>query len=263
VIAIVLVAPLLAALQYAVTYLHGVSMVGGAPGSGQDSDAARLFLEDVTFPQSIAAALVSGPWLSAGAFIAAALVVGLDFTWGTIRTTALLAPGRVSIIAGRCATIGVVTSLSVMGVALAGLIGPIVTGLTAPADGAGVFVQVGGVLLATLIYAAGGAALALVLRSAATPMLVGLLAFVAQAAVATLPSWDDERLVWIARILPTEAAGALLVAVQRSAGMIPASVAMPGPVSTPWPFNVIIGAAWVVALVAGSAALASRMDIRE
>ncbi len=262
-IAIVLSAPLLAALQYAVAYFHGVSLVAGAPGSHPDPDAARLLLGDVTFPQSVAATLVSGPWLSAGAFIAAALVVGLDFTWGTIRTTALLAPGRGALIAGRCATIGIVTTLSVTGVAFAGLFGPVVTGLSGPADAARLFAQVGGVLLATLIYAASGAALAMVFRGAATPVLVGLLAYVAQTAVATLPAWDDPTLVWIARILPTEAAGALLVAVQRSAGMIPESVAMPGPVSTPWPINVLIAAAWIAALVAGTALQASRMDIKE
>lgn len=267
---LLLMAPVLAAITFASGYAKvSADLATDQAPSEIKAATEALLLADYRLPRSVLAALVSGPWLILAAFLAGDLLIGLEFTWGTIRLAVLTSQSRAHFLAVRFGVVFALAATMVTAVGLVAAGASLAVDLTTPVSSdptLDLFQVLGDVALiglGVLVYAAIGAALALWLRNPVAPLVIGIAMYVTSLSLSGLPLWSEPVFVWIPRLLPVNAAGALFVMAQRSAGMIPDTVQFSPSLSTPWPINVFIGLAWVLGLATASVMLFRRSDIRE
>lgn len=237
-----------------------VQQVAGL-GIGITEEARRALLAPYLFPASILTALNGSLWVSLAVGYTASVVVGSEFSWGTIRSLAL-SRSRAGIVLGKWLFLMVVGGALVAVLVVVGAAMPFVNG--AGSDGGPVGPVALGVLGAVgsmAFYATAALAVAVLSRSPTTPILVLAVILLGQSLVAGLPIWTGS-LDWVPGLLPGSAAGIIATAAQASAGLIDTD-SLPAYLRLPWPLAAAVLTAWVVIPLAGAIARMRRMDITE
>lgn len=182
-----------------------LSRLGGTHiGPGADLTAAMVAASNGFTPIIVYAA----PFLGLVALAVCAVAVGAEYTNGTLRNLLVRQPARLRLLTGKLLALGSFVTLAVVVSYSVGLVAALLLvpghGVSASAwfTAAGVqslFSTLGNLLLATLAWATYGAALAIVLRSAAAAISVGL-GYLLVGETLLTSVWSDGT-QWLPRVL--------------------------------------------------------------
>lgn len=235
-----------------------------------DEQIARL-RDPYAFPSSFHAMVTS-------AFLGFVAVVhfgaswtGSEFARGTIRNIFLVHPLRLPFFAVRLLALAFLTLLVVLGLVAVSAILPILLGVTSTGtvpvpSPPGLAAYAAMAWFALWFLALGATTVALLLRSAASAILVIFIYVLAELIVANAPIWRDVgRLAWLPQLLPigriVHALGDVAVATGFTAA--PTGDASGPPVVVPAPLGLAILAAWTALLLATLVWRVRTMDIGE
>jgi len=123
------------------------------------------------------------------------LLVGGEYSWGTLKTILTQRPGRLALLSGKFLGLAVFTLILVVGALLLSYVVSLITALVIGASGAppsalNLLKGVGGAWLILAVWATFGAALATIFRSSALAIGIGLVyTLVVETAVSTVGSF--------------------------------------------------------------------------
>jgi ABC-type transport system involved in multi-copper enzyme maturation permease subunit len=160
-------------------------------------------LQKYGFPQSVFTVVGSGTAPLLALVLVTSLAVGDEFRFGTIRTSLLAAGDRRQFLAARlislfALTVGLTAALVALGALLGlllGIVGADVGVGSTPVDPASSVAWLGGQVLVAMTVIALAAALTVLLRSGALPLLLILIAGLAELFVANLPIFAPTELL--------------------------------------------------------------------
>lgn len=258
IVALVIIIPAFSAWAF-ISGSESASQQAAGMGVGGTDDIRRALVGPYLFPASVQTALGGSLWVSLATAYVAAVVVGSEFPWGTIRQLAL-ATTRPAIVLCKWAFVmaiggAMIVMLVVLGVALPFLAG------TGRGDGPlwpvalGALAAVGSMAF----YGTASLAVAVFSRSPTTPILALAVIVVGQSLVIGLPIWSG-ALEQAPGLLPGSAAGILATAAQASAGIVDTS-SLPAYLRLPWPLAAVILATWVVGPLIAAIWKMRQMDI--
>jgi hypothetical protein len=203
-------------------------------------------------------------------FYLAVATTGGEYVWSTIRNVLIRVPRRTDYLLARTGFLVLIGSIIVVGLAIIGAGLPIIFGSSAPLtltrrpDTLTMVAAVACAEIAVFLYVSLGIFLATLLRDRATPLVVGMLVLVLQSILSPLSIWSqNDALVWVPRIFPSNAVGTLFLAVEREAGFIATDTVLPPFLSGPWQVAATIAIGWIIGLAMASAAVLARSDITE
>ena len=266
--------PVLAAIGFLQGYVAVPNHYGWDPSQPiPDYVLTAIATERATyaFPRSILTLMGNGVWLLIAAFFLTSTTIGLEFGWGTIRTSLLSSPDRRRMLASRVIVIGTVgivllASFIVLGVVLPGIIAA--TGNAPPASQAVMPIQIAGATTAVVValgfVLALAALLAIVTRNPAVPFLIGLVYFILEGMVVNLGVWMNIHLDAVLDLLPVASVSALLrdSLDQTQYGIATADVTF-GVVDRPLLLSVGVVVGWTLVFYLIADSLLRRADIVE
>ncbi|MGH2463989.1 MAG: ABC transporter permease subunit [Candidatus Limnocylindrales bacterium] len=223
------------------------------------------------FPHSLLLLIGSAPWLLAAMFAYTALLVGIEYDSGTIRTALIASPDRRSYLASRLLVLAVLGSAILAGLIALGAILPgvmAVTGNSPPPSPIVAPIEVvgaaGSVVVSLLFVLSFAALLAVATRNPALPVLVGLLYFVIETFLGNLNQWRELNLDLVRGSLPFASVMGLLADASDPAhyGSGP-QITDPNYVDRPLILSLLVVAGWAVILAVAADELFRRSDIRE
>lgn len=160
----------------------------------RQQDQAALTRANFTFPFSLVAVLGSGLFVLVALVLLAALTIGDEFSWGTLRTALIASSHRGRFLAVRLAALGL-TGLVIFGLLLlVGTMLPVVLAIppsklpaTLPVFDIGALgILLGGELIAALLAIAFAGLVTLMLRSGALTLLAAVVWLAVEAAILSL-----------------------------------------------------------------------------
>ncbi len=265
--------PVLAAVGFVQGYLNVGSHYGWDPSQPIPAEVIAAIAAEragYAFPHSLLSMLGSTPWLLVAAFFLTSMSLGLEYGWGTIRTSLLASPDRRRFLVARLTVLAVGGLAILASFVLLGLVLPDVLALTGnvpPPSPEVLPIQVAGAAVAGAIalgFALSFAALlAIATRNPALPLLISLIYFVLEGYVANLSQWRELHLELVARSLPFASVAALL-----GDSLDPAHYGIGAPngaggVNSPLVLSLVIVAGWAILFAVISDALLRRSDIHE
>lgn len=266
--------PVLVTLSFLQGYGNVPNHFGWDPGQPIPPEIAAAMTAEragYAFPHSLLAMFSNAPWLLLVAFFLTSMTIGLEYGWGTIRTSLLASPDRTRLLASRLVVIAVIAiamlaSFLVLAVVLPGVLA--VTGNAVPPSPDVTPIEVAGGLAACLV-AIGfvlslAALLAIATRNPALPFLIAIVYFIVEGIVANFSQWRDLHLELVSGSLPIASVGALLTDSINPAryGLVPIEV-NPNVVDRPLLLSFAVVAGWAIAFFVLAAAVLRRSDIRE
>lgn len=222
------------------------------------------------FPQSVITYLDDGMLVAWGTAILACVLVGAEFSWGTIRHAVGAPGGLPGLAVSRVVSLGAFAAAVLMGLAGLGCIAPTLLALAielpeAPAISAtGTLAYAAAWLLVCLVCGAVGSLLTGLTRSAALGIVASFVYINAESFIALRPeAAPDGYATGIGLLLPVQSALALVRSTAALAGRVDPSSAFHGEVFASSTGNAAVPIAWLL-VFALCAALALRCrDVRE
>jgi hypothetical protein len=265
VVVVVLAVPLLSATIWVVGMLHAQTMAAQL-----DDPLSGTFLDAYRLPRSTGTIFTSGPWLNFAALYLGAVTAGSEFAWGTVRNAVFAPRGRMSFALAHFAFLSILVLAMILAILGLGILLPVA------AASVHVFSEVGSVegpLIASeivsvsagaAVWASAGVALATLLRSPVTPILVAVTYSVIEALISPLSVWQGSDVArWIPRLLPGNSVGGLAIELQRHAGTVGAGAQLPDYLASPWSISLLAAASWSLIFAVTTLLVLRSIDITE
>lgn len=218
----------------AVSYVYIIPYITYANPASNVSASARQALLTSMLPEQLIAGVTAGFPLFGGMLVLVfgALVVGSEYSWGTLKTVFAQQPGRSRVLLGKLLALAVMQVAFVLAVFVPGALSSFIIAMVAHAPvswpSAGGFVQAFGAdWLILSMWATLGALLATVLRGATLAIGLGLFYLIFERVIAGFANLS-RLLADLSRTLPGSNAGALAAALAPSSGA-PGVAAVVGP----------------------------------
>jgi ABC-type transport system involved in multi-copper enzyme maturation permease subunit len=265
--------PVLAALGFLEGYVNVRNNFGWADPSQPmppEIVAAMAFQRATyAFPHSLLLVLGSTPWVLFAAFFLVSTTIGLEFGWGTLRTSLVVSPDRARLLASRALAVGAIgvvllVALLVLGVALPQVL-PL-TGETPPPSPDVAPVVVAGAVAAALVslafWVALAALLAVVSRGPSLPFLLVLVYFLVEGVTGGLAIWRDAGLQLVSGSLPFASVMALISG-STDPSHYGLAAADPSAFDRPLPVSFAVVAGWTALFFVAAIVRLRRIDVRE
>jgi ABC-2 type transport system permease protein len=218
----------------AVSYVYIIPYFTYANPANNVSASARQALLTSMLPEQLIAGVTAGFPLFGGMLVLVfgALVVGSEYSWGTLKTVFAQQLGRSRVLLGKLLALAVMQVAFVLAVFVPGALSSFIIAMVAHAPvswpSAGGFVQAFGAdWLILTMWATLGALLATVLRGATLAIGLGLFYLIFERVIAGFANLSG-LLADLSRTLPGSNAGALAAALAPSSGA-PGVAAVVGP----------------------------------
>ena len=232
----------------------------------------QLVRQRDAFPQSVITLLDNGDWVAWSCALVAAILVGSEFAWGTVRTT-LVSAGRLEIffavraVAVLVLAASVLLILAILGAVLPNVVTVAGVGLVKPPpiDPLGGLAYAGAWFVAAAVFTGIGMLMASATRSVALGLVLSVVYVTGENAIAHLPALTASgRPEGLAQLLPVQSTIQLVRQAAGLSGRVDVSAAIP----TSNPFaagdaNLIVPVAWAAAAIALAVVIASRSDVHE
>jgi ABC-type transport system involved in multi-copper enzyme maturation permease subunit len=221
------------------------------------------------FPNSLLMILGSTPWVLFAVFFLVATTVGLEFAWGTIRTSFIVSPDRARILASQALAVGAIGVVLLASLLVLGVVLPQVLPLTGEApppspDVAPVLLAgaVAAALVALAFWVALAALLVVVTRGPSLPFLLVLVYILVEGVVGGLAVWRDAGLQLVSGSLPFASVMALISGSTDPSryGLVAAD---PSAFDRPLPVSFAVVAGWATLLFLAAIVRLRRLDVRE
>lgn len=264
--------PVLAAIGFLEGYVNIASHFGWDPSGPEPPEilaAMAAQRADYAFPHSLLLILGSAPWVLFAAFFLVSTTIGLEFGWGTLRTSLFVSPDRARLLASRALAVGAIgvvllAALLVLGVVMPQLL-PL-TGETPPPSPPVEPVMIAGAFAAALVslgfWVALATLLAVLSRGPSLPFLLALVYFLIEGVVGGLAIWREAGLELLSGSLPFASVIALI---SGSTDATRYGLATPDPSAfdrpLPVSFAVVIG--WAALFFLAAIVRLRRIDVRE
>ena len=264
--------PVLAALGFLEGYVNVASHYGWDPSGPEPPEIVTLMAAEratYAFPHSLLVMLGSTPWVLFAMFFLVATTVGLDYGWGTIRTSLIVSPDRARLLASRALAIAAIGVALIAVLLLLGVVLPQVLPLTGevPPPSPDVAPELlGGAVAAAMValafWVALAALLAVVTRGPSLPFLLVLVYILVEGVVGGLAMWRDTGLQLVSGSLPFASVMAL-IAGSTDPSRYGLAAADPAVFDRPLMVSFAVVAAWAVVFLVAAIVRHRGMDVRE
>ncbi|HXI79489.1 MAG TPA: ABC transporter permease subunit [Verrucomicrobiae bacterium] len=238
------------------------------------NDEQLISLQKYEFPQSILAMIGLGIAPIVALVLIATLVIGDEFRFGTVRTSLLAAGNRRRFLVSRlislvAMTVGLYVALALLAVVLSFVlvvIGAELPPATMPLHPGPALALVGTEILSATVLIALAAALTVLLRSGALPLLIVVLGLLLETFIAALPVfWPGKLLSGVPQFFLTNAGRTLLARIGNATGAIgmTGQEVPPAPIDLALPFVVAIVVAWGLLFLVIADRRIRTMDVTE
>jgi ABC-2 type transport system permease protein len=208
----------------AIVFVYLTPYIKYATPASSVSAAARQALLTSMLPEKMVAGVIAGFPVFGGAIalVFGALVMGSEYSWGTLKTVFVQRPSRLSVLSGKLLALGVMQVVFVLAVFVPGAVSSFVVAMVTHSSvswpEAGDFAQgLGAAWLIMTMWAMLGALFATILRGATLAVGLGLFFLLLEQLFASTASLS-ELLTNISKALPGSNAGALAAALSPSSG---------------------------------------------
>jgi ABC-type transport system involved in multi-copper enzyme maturation permease subunit len=264
--------PVLATLGFLEGYVNVASHYGWDPSGPEPPEIVVMMTAEratYAFPHSLLLILGSTPWVLFAVFFLVATTIGLEFGWGTIRTSLIVSPDRARMLASRALAVGAIGVVLLAALLVLGVVLPQVLPLTGEApppspDVAPVLLAgaVAAALVALAFWVALAALLAVVTRGPSLPFLLVLVYVLVEGVVGGLAMWRDAGLQLVSGSLPFASVMALISG-STDPSRYGLAAADPARFDRPLLLTFAVVAGWAVVFLVAAIVRLRRLDVRE